>query len=101
MNSHECSFTVAAGHPSLPGHFPGNPIVPGVWLLDEVISATERWLGRLVHVRGLPQVKFVQPLRPQEQARINLTLDAGTVKFTVRRDDVVIAQGVMQLAEAA
>ncbi len=101
MNSHECIFTVSADHPSLPGHFPGNPIVPGVWLLDEVISAIERWLGRPVHVRGLPQVKFVQPLRPQEQARINLTRDAATVKFTVHKDGAVIAQGVMQLAEAA
>jgi 3-hydroxyacyl-[acyl-carrier-protein] dehydratase len=101
MNSHESAFAIAADHPSLPGHFPGNPIVPGVLLLDEVVNAAERWLGRAVKVRALPQVKFVQPLRPQEQARINLQLEGATLRFTVEKAEIVIAQGVMQVAENA
>ncbi len=28
--------TIPADHPSLPGHFPGRPIVPAVVILDEV-----------------------------------------------------------------
>lgn len=99
MNSHERVFAISADHPSLPGHFPGNPIVPGVLLLDEVLRTAEDWLGRAIHVRGAPQVKFVQPLRPQESARIQLALDSATLKFTVQKESVVIAQGVMQLAE--
>lgn len=101
MTSHERAFAVPADHPSLPGHFPGNPIVPGVWLLDEVLRTAEGWLGRAIHVRGVPQVKFVQPLRPEETARISLTLDAATLKFTVHKDSTLIAQGLMQLAESA
>jgi 3-hydroxymyristoyl/3-hydroxydecanoyl-(acyl carrier protein) dehydratase len=101
MNSHARRFAVPADHPSLAGHFPGNPIVPGVLLLDEVIRTAESWLARAVHVRGAPQVKFVQPLRPEETASINLSLDAATLKFTVEKDSTVIAQGVMQLAEPA
>jgi 3-hydroxymyristoyl/3-hydroxydecanoyl-(acyl carrier protein) dehydratase len=99
MNAHESVFEVPADHPALPGHFPGNPIVPGVLLLDEVLTAAERWLHRTVHVRGLPQIKFVQPLKPQESALINLSLDGTSLKFTVQRAGATIAQGVMQLAE--
>jgi 3-hydroxymyristoyl/3-hydroxydecanoyl-(acyl carrier protein) dehydratase len=101
MNSHESAFEVPADHPSLPGHFPGNPIVPGVVLLDEVLNAAERWLNRAVRLRALPQVKFVQPLKPQEAARINLALDGVSLKFTIQKADAIIAQGAMQLAEGA
>jgi 3-hydroxyacyl-[acyl-carrier-protein] dehydratase len=101
MNSHECVFAVPADHPSLPGHFPGNPIVPGVLLLDAVIQATESWLTRAIHVRGAPQVKFVQPLRPEEPAQVSLTLEGGTLKFSVQRGTVLIAQGLMHLGEEA
>jgi 3-hydroxyacyl-[acyl-carrier-protein] dehydratase len=99
MNSHERVFAIAADHPSLPGHFPGNPIVPGVLLLDEVIRTAEDWLGTTLRVRGVPQVKFVQPLRPEESARISLVFDSATLKFTVQKESTLIAQGVMQLAE--
>ena len=36
------SFTIPADHPTLPGHFPGRPVVPGVVLLDEVMAACRR-----------------------------------------------------------
>jgi 3-hydroxyacyl-[acyl-carrier-protein] dehydratase len=101
MNSHEREFAIPADHPSLPGHFPGNPIVPGVLLLDEVLRTTESWLGRTVHVRGVSQVKFVRPLRPEECARVSLVLDGPTLKFSVQKESTLIAQGAMQLAELA
>ena len=30
---------IEADHPSLPGHFPGRPLVPGVMLLEQVALA--------------------------------------------------------------
>lgn len=64
-------FRIDAAHPALPGHFPGNPIVPGVVLLDRVCAALE---ARGVARGGLrlPQVKFLQPLLPGQQARVEL-----------------------------
>ena len=65
------SFVIPPDHPSLPGHFPGRPLVPGVVLLDRVIAVIEAQYGALGPLR-LPQVKFVQPLLPGESARIEL-----------------------------
>ena len=62
--SHSLPIGIPADHPSLPGHFPGRPIVPGVVLLDCVIASAERWLQRPLSLRALPQAKFVAPLLP-------------------------------------
>ena len=85
-------FSVDPSHPSLPGHFPGDPIVPGVVLLDRVVEAIEGAHGPLPRLR-LPQVKFLRPLRPGEPARIELDGAAPRWRFRVLRDDVLLASG--------
>ena len=90
-------FTIPADHPALPGHFPGQPIVPGVVLLDRVIEAIEAGQGPLPPLR-LPQVKFLQPLLPGEAARIEFepvaTADGSRRwRFRVLRRDATIAGG--------
>ncbi len=97
-------FTVQATHPSLPGHFPGNPVVPGVVLLAHVQAAIEATHGPLAALR-LPQAKFVRPLLPEQAAMIELdaAADAGGARrwrFRVLResDGALLASG--EIAEA-
>jgi 3-hydroxyacyl-[acyl-carrier-protein] dehydratase len=91
-------FAIPADHPCLPGHFPGQPIVPGVVVLDRVLTAIEAQHGVLGALR-MPQVKFLQPLLPEQAARIELqplsdALDAPPRwRFRVLRDDTLIASG--------
>lgn len=86
------SFVIPPDHPSLPGHFPGRPLVPGVVLLDRVVAAIEARHGPLGALR-LPQVKFMQPLLPGEPARVELDGDAPRWRFRVLRGDTVLASG--------
>jgi len=88
-------IVVDPGHPALDGHFPGNPLLPGVAVLDEVIAAAEAWLGKAWRVRGLPQVKFLSPLRPGEAADVHLELREGHVHFVVQRGETAIARGIL------
>jgi 3-hydroxymyristoyl/3-hydroxydecanoyl-(acyl carrier protein) dehydratase len=86
------SFVIAPDHPSLPGHFPGRPLVPGVVLLDRVIATIEARHGPLGPVR-LPQVKFVQPLLPGESARIELDGVTPRWRFRVLCGETLLATG--------
>lgn len=87
------AFTIAHAHPSLPGHFPGHPVVPGVVVLGEVLAAAERWTGRRMAALRLPQVKFVQPLLPGQPARIEIERSGERLRFRVLREGELIASG--------
>ena len=88
------TLRVAMDHPSLPGHFPGMPLVPGVVLLEQVAQALREWSGlRLTRVL---EAKFVAPLLPDEAATLDLIEAAGRVRFEIRRDGVLLARGVVE-----
>lgn len=96
--NHETTVRIAASHPSLPGHFPGQPIVPGVVLLDLVLQHAERWLGRTLVATALPQAKFTSPLLPEQDAQLRLSLQGEELRFAISRDGAAIAQGSFRLA---
>ncbi len=52
---------IRANHPTLPGHFPGAPLVPGVVILDEVLAALIEW-RQDSQLTGIRMVKFLAPL---------------------------------------
>ena len=86
---------IGATHPALPGHFPGNPIVPGVVLLDHVAAALEKGGARLARI-GV--VKFLTPLRPEEDATLAIARDGARVTFRIDRDGTPILRGEGELA---
>jgi 3-hydroxyacyl-[acyl-carrier-protein] dehydratase len=86
---------IDANHPSLPGHFPGAPLVPGVVILDEVVAALDEWRQHL-HVSDIPNVKFLAPLKPEQLFTILLSAtskNTGEVSFCCRAEERVIVEG--------
>ena len=88
---------IAANHPALPGHFPGQPLVPGVILLEQVALALRAWrdqrLGRVL------EAKFVAPLLPEQTALLQLTEmtpGGSRLRFEIRCEDVLLARGLIE-----
>ena len=90
------AFSIPADHPALPGHFPQAPVVPGVMLLDRVVAAIQR--RRNQPIIGLPQVKFLQPLLPDQTARLSIVDSGQNVRFSITCGDTTIASGVVEVA---
>jgi acyl-coenzyme A synthetase/AMP-(fatty) acid ligase len=89
--------SIAADHPALPGHFPGNPVVPGVVLLDEVIDAASEGLGfDASQPWTVKSAKFLRPVRPGERLSIRLMPDADDgLRFECRVGDVPALSGAL------
>ncbi len=65
-------ITVPGEHPSLAGHFPGNPIVPAAVILARVLDAVKTRFPE-VRLVGFPAVKFISPLRPDIEFVVSLS----------------------------
>lgn len=99
--AHATVLRIAANHASLPGHFPGQPLVPGVVLLDCVLQEAERWLQRPLRVLALANAKFTAPLLPEQSAQLQLQLDARQLRFSLSREGTAIAQGLFRIADGS
>ena len=98
VESGYCS-RISQEHPALDGHFPGNPIVPGVVLLTEMLRAVETEFGRAIQVQEFRTVKFIAPLRPGQPFTICIeAVDACLLKFTMTSDGTTIASGLIRHA---
>ncbi|WP_428374583.1 hypothetical protein [Lichenicoccus sp.] len=81
------SFLIPDTHPCLPGHFPGNPVVPGVVLLDQALAllfdaVPDRRLSSLRAVRFrmpvLPGQRLDVRQRPGRDGAVALTCVRGS-----------------------
>lgn len=93
-------FTVPADHPSLPGHFPGRPLAPGVVLLDEVaallLARHPGW-----RLRGVPRVKFSHPVLPGDVVDVEAAPGAdGRTPFQCHVAGRGVLAGTMALGPA-
>jgi 3-hydroxyacyl-[acyl-carrier-protein] dehydratase len=98
--SFEICRAIRADHPSLAGHFPGAPIVPGVVILDEVAAALAQW-RKECQLTGIPAVKFLLPLKPEQPFTISLTPAKGAkavVDFCCRTDGHMIVEGRLEIS---
>ena len=72
----QTSFRLDPDHPSKAGHFPGNPIIPGAVLLDEIFTV----IGERIAV--IKTVKFLQPVRPGDNVTIDWQILDNEIRFT-------------------
>jgi len=87
-------WTVPKDHPAFSGHFPGNPILPGVVLLDVTLHAIATATGISLDVYLINSVKFLSPALPNDALLIEYRLlDNGTIHFDIVCGPRKIANG--------
>lgn len=88
---------ISGDHPALAGHFPGNPLVPGVVLLTELLGILELEAGTECGPVTLTSVKFMRRLRPGEPFSVSWQrLPDQDIAFAVGHEGDMIATGTVR-----
>lgn len=95
-------FRFGGEAPVFAGHFPGNPLLPGVFQLEMTRVAAETLLGATLAIREVVKAKFTSPIVPGETVQLDLKplADAPLIqaRATVRVGDRAAGEVILQLA---
>ncbi|OXG03402.1 3-hydroxyacyl-[acyl-carrier-protein] dehydratase [Flavobacterium araucananum] len=75
---------VNANHEVFNGHFPGNPIMPGVCMIQIIKELTEAITKSSLIIQTLTNVKFMALINPETNPELRLELD-----ITTTEDDLI------------
>lgn len=91
--SFEARAVIPGDHPALAGHFPGNPVVPGVLVLEIVADMVQRWREGS-RVREIRSARFLAPVAPGRELVVRLReRDRSRIAFECVQDGRTAAAG--------
>ncbi|MDR2466008.1 MAG: hypothetical protein LBD35_01335 [Prevotellaceae bacterium] len=56
-------------------HFPGNPVTPGVCIIQMIKELASLYTGRKLFMRHASKIRYFKVINPTEHERINVSLD--------------------------
>jgi 3-hydroxymyristoyl/3-hydroxydecanoyl-(acyl carrier protein) dehydratase len=101
-NHIEALVDVPAESPWFSGHFPGEPILPGialVHLVKETITQEAQKKGEQLQFHALKRVRFTQPVRPGDKLSVNISAENTGVEilfhFKIACKENVVSSGMI------
>lgn len=102
---------VTINEPFFQGHFPGQPIMPGVLILEAMAQASIFLFygkiaeGQVAFLAGVESCRFRKPVTPGDQLHFHAQLEffrrgLGKAKVETKVDGVLVAEAVLTFALA-
>ena len=98
LNEISADIRVPPDSPWFCGHFPGEPILPGVAQLEMVFVIINQSCNQNLKISGVRRVRFKQIVRPNDRLRVIATplkKETGAYSFRIMLEDELVCSGVM------
>ncbi|MCJ7465183.1 MAG: 3-hydroxyacyl-ACP dehydratase [Maribacter sp.] len=70
----EATIELHKEHPIFKGHFPGNPVMPGVCMIQIIKELTEKALDKNLFLSAFSNIKFMAIINPEIHAFLKLDI---------------------------
>lgn len=84
-------------HEVFQGHFPGNPIMPGVCMIQMIKELTEKATGKELFLAVASNVKFMAIINPEKNDIIQLVLNILEVEDQIKIKNTVSFEHTLAL----
>ena len=88
--------------PWFSGHFPGEPILPGVAQLAIALDAIKKLNQRSLRISGVKRIRFKQVIRPDDKLKITVAphkKDALSYLFSIMVNGELASSGILMVEE--
>jgi len=89
-----CVMDFDPGFRGFEGHFEGNPIVPGVCLIEAARVLAETVLGKKLSTRSVSQCRFRRPILAGERAEVRFKIEAAAPREWKTQTDIRVDGGI-------
>ena len=79
-----CRIVFNGDHDIFKGHFPGNPVVPGVCTMEIVKELLQQQVGKPLMLRSTGNVKFLQLVTPDVEPVMKISWKADEAGYVVK-----------------
>lgn len=83
-------ITLNQDHQIFKGHFPGNPVTPGVCMMQIVKDLTEEFTGSKLFLKTASNVKFMAIINPFETPDLVMDLDINETEDEIKVKNTTI-----------
>lgn len=79
-SKYKAMILINESHEVFKGHFPGNPIMPGVCMMQIIKELTEQITESSLFLQSLSNVKFMALINPFQTPELRLELEISTTE---------------------
>lgn len=84
-------------HEIFEGHFPGNPVMPGVCMIQMIKELTERATEKSLFLSSCSNIKFMAIIDPEKNPLLSLKIDFSEVDGTIKVKNTVSYEDTLAL----
>jgi len=95
------TITLNPDHEVFKGHFPDNPVMPGVCMIQMIKELTERATGKTLFLSVASNIKFMAIINPEKNDTIQLVIHISEVDDQLKVKNTVSFEETLALKLSA